>query len=103
MFEWFIEVVLILVILVQYYFSKKRAELEPSESNETSRDIVVCKTGKGELPPGLGEPGPGPGELPDQVRESSRTGFGTAPKPGPGQLSARPGMKETSLLLTAGR
>ena len=26
MFEWFIEVILILVILVQYYFSKKRAE-----------------------------------------------------------------------------
>ena len=46
MFEWFIEVILILMILVQYYFSKKRAELEPSESNETSRDIVVCKTGK---------------------------------------------------------
>ena len=43
MFEWFIEVILILVILVQYLFSKKSAELEPSESHETSRDIVVCK------------------------------------------------------------
>ena len=45
MFEWFIEVILILVILVQYYFSKKTA---------------------------------GPGELPDRVRDSSRTGSGTA-------------------------
>ena len=45
-------------------------------------------------------------ELPDResrVRESSRTGSGTAPEPGPGQLSARPGEKETSLLLNAGR
>ena len=49
MSEWWvreaIEFMLCLVIILQL-FTKKKAELEPSESNETSRDIVVCKTGK---------------------------------------------------------
>ena len=121
MFEWFIEVILILVILVQYYFSKKKTDLEPSEPNETSRDFVVCKTGKiwhyKDCECVLSDEKTAfMVELPDResrVRESSRTRSGRAPGPGPGQLpnrardSFRPVRERRKrsycLLLTAGR